>query len=167
MDTTSCVQTLLVCTPQHLSVGVLLSILALAFYGISRSGLPDIDLDDLRANTEYSGYSATSPVVRWFWEAVTEMDKQQRAQLVQFVTGTSKVPLEGFKALQGIGGPQKFQIHKAYGDGEAGEARVFDRVCRPWGMGTVRQGGSGWGQRDCRVVRHGNAAMLWAGAPGR
>lgn len=26
-----------------------------------------------------------------------------------------KVPLEGFKALQGISGPQKFQIHKAYG----------------------------------------------------
>lgn len=29
--------------------------------------------------------------------------------------GTSKVPLEGFKALQGVSGPQKFQIHKAYG----------------------------------------------------
>lgn len=26
-----------------------------------------------------------------------------------------KVPLEGFKALQGISGPQRFQIHKAYG----------------------------------------------------
>jgi E3 ubiquitin-protein ligase HUWE1 len=32
-----------------------------------------------------------------------------------FLSGTSKVPLEGFKALQGIGGPQKFQIHKIYG----------------------------------------------------
>ena len=87
------------------------------------SGLPDIDVDDLRANTECSGYSATSPVIRWFWEAVGEMDKQERAQLVQFVTGTSKVPLEGFKALQGISGPQKFQIHKAYGDGKPGARR--------------------------------------------
>lgn len=26
-----------------------------------------------------------------------------------------QVPLDGFKALQGISGPQKFQIHKAYG----------------------------------------------------
>jgi len=26
-----------------------------------------------------------------------------------------QVPLEGFKALQGISGPQKLQIHKAYG----------------------------------------------------
>lgn len=29
--------------------------------------------------------------------------------------GTSKVPLDGFKALQGVHGPQRFQIHKAYG----------------------------------------------------
>ncbi|XP_042374745.1 E3 ubiquitin-protein ligase UPL1-like [Zingiber officinale] len=36
-------------------------------------------------------------------------------RLLQFVTGTSKVPLEGFKALQGIYGPQQFQIQKAYG----------------------------------------------------
>ena len=30
-------------------------------------------------------------------------------------TGTSKVPLEGFKALVGMRGLQKFNIHKAYG----------------------------------------------------
>lgn len=28
--------------------------------------------------------------------------------------GTSKVPLDGFANLQGISGPQKFQIHKSY-----------------------------------------------------
>ncbi|KAF7830039.1 E3 ubiquitin-protein ligase UPL1-like [Senna tora] len=79
------------------------------------SGLPDIDLDDLRANTEYSGYSAASPVVQWFWEVVHGFSKEDKARLLQFVTGTSKVPLEGFSALQGISGSQKFQIHKAYG----------------------------------------------------
>lgn len=79
------------------------------------SGLPEIDVDDLRRNTEYSGLSAASPVVRWFWEVVEGLDKQDLALLVQFVTGTSKVPLEGFAALQGVHGPQKFQIHKAYG----------------------------------------------------
>ncbi|KAL4856977.1 E3 ubiquitin-protein ligase UPL1 [Chlorella vulgaris] len=78
-------------------------------------GLPEIDVDDLRANTEYTGYTAASPVVQWFWELVREMDKQDLALLVQFVTGTSKVPLDGFKALQGVHGPQRFQIHKAYG----------------------------------------------------
>ncbi|XP_057973292.1 E3 ubiquitin-protein ligase UPL2-like [Malania oleifera] len=82
------------------------------------SGLPDIDLDDMRANTEYSGYSAASPVIQWFWEVVQGFSKEDKARLLQFVTGTSKVPLEGFSALQGISGSQKFQIHKAYGSPE-------------------------------------------------
>ncbi len=64
------------------------------------SGLPEIDVDDLRANTDYHGYSPASPVIQYFWEVVREMDKEDLALLVQFVTGTSKVPLEGFKALQ-------------------------------------------------------------------
>ncbi|KAK4489970.1 hypothetical protein RD792_000624 [Penstemon davidsonii] len=79
------------------------------------SGLPDIDLDDLRTNTEYSGYSVASPSIQWFWEVVQGFSKEDKARLLQFVTGTSKVPLEGFSALQGISGSQKFQIHKAYG----------------------------------------------------
>ncbi|XVE50857.1 hypothetical protein DITRI_Ditri01bG0197700 [Diplodiscus trichospermus] len=79
------------------------------------SGLPEIDLDDLKANTEYTGYTAASPVIQWFWEVVKAFNKEDMARLLQFVTGTSKVPLEGFKALQGISGPQRFQIHKAYG----------------------------------------------------
>nr|DAD23683.1 TPA_asm: hypothetical protein HUJ06_025146 [Nelumbo nucifera] len=79
------------------------------------SGLPEIDLDDLKANTEYTGYTAASSVVQWFWEIAKAFNKEDMARLLQFVTGTSKVPLEGFKALQGISGPQRFQIHKAYG----------------------------------------------------
>ncbi|KZV53708.1 hypothetical protein F511_38118 [Dorcoceras hygrometricum] len=79
------------------------------------SGLPEIDLNDLKANTEYTGYTAASNVVQWFWDVVKRFNKEDMARLLQFVTGTSKVPLEGFKALQGISGPQRFQIHKAYG----------------------------------------------------
>ncbi|KAL5205547.1 hypothetical protein ABZP36_033756 [Zizania latifolia] len=79
------------------------------------SGLPEIDFDDLKANAEYIGYSAGSPVIQWFWEVVNGFSKEDMARFLQFVTGTSKVPLEGFKALQGISGPQRFQIHKAYG----------------------------------------------------
>ena len=57
-------------------------------------------MDDLRANTDYSGYTAATTVIQWFWEVVRGLEKQDLALLVQFVTGTSKVPLEGFKALQ-------------------------------------------------------------------
>lgn len=79
------------------------------------SGLPEIDLDDLKANTEYTGYTIASNVIQWFWEVASSFSKEDMARFLQFVTGTSKVPLEGFKALQGISGPQRFQIHKAYG----------------------------------------------------
>lgn len=48
-------------------------------------------MDDLRANTEYSGYSAASPVIQWFWEIVQGFSKEDKARLLQFVTGTSKV----------------------------------------------------------------------------
>ncbi|CAO3595638.1 unnamed protein product [Absidia cylindrospora] len=79
------------------------------------SGLPDIDLDDWKNNTEYETYHSTSPQIQWFWRAVRSFDQEERAKLLQFATGTSKVPLEGFAHLQGSGGEQKFQIHKDFG----------------------------------------------------
>eukprot|EP00899_Mesostigma_viride_P004970 jgi/Mesvir1/14474/Mv05181-RA.1 len=79
------------------------------------SGLPEIDVENLRANTVYQGYLPGSPVIQWFWDVVKEFSKEDLAALLQFVTGTSKVPLDGFDNLQGISGPQKFQIHRSYG----------------------------------------------------
>ena len=43
-----------------------------------------------------------------------DFTNEERAEFLQFVTGSSKVPLEGFKALPGMGGVQKFQIHKSF-----------------------------------------------------
>ncbi|KAF3313412.1 hypothetical protein TWF173_005921 [Orbilia oligospora] len=80
------------------------------------SGLPDIDVDDWRNNTEYQNYTASSPQVQWFWRAVRSFDKEERAKLLQFVTGTSKVPLNGFKELEGMNGYSKFNIHRDYGN---------------------------------------------------
>ncbi|XP_048739045.2 E3 ubiquitin-protein ligase HUWE1-like isoform X5 [Ostrea edulis] len=76
------------------------------------SGLPTIDIDDLKANTEYHKYQATSLQVQWFWRALRSFDQKDRAQFLQFVTGTSKVPLQGFAFLEGMNGYQKFQIHR-------------------------------------------------------
>lgn len=78
------------------------------------SGLPDIDIDDWKNNTEYQGYTSSSPPIQWFWRAVRSFDQEERAKLLQFATGTSKVPLEGFSQLQGSSGVQKFQIHKEF-----------------------------------------------------
>lgn len=42
-----------------------------------------------------------TPVVQWFWQIVESYSEELRARLLQFVTGSSRVPLQGFKALQG------------------------------------------------------------------
>ena len=82
------------------------------------SGLPDINIDDWKANTEYHTYTTASPQIQWFWRAVRSFDKEEQAKLLQFVTGTSKVPLNGFKELEGMNGFSKFNIHKDYGNKE-------------------------------------------------
>ncbi|OAL27155.1 hypothetical protein AYO22_03786 [Fonsecaea multimorphosa] len=76
------------------------------------SGLPEIDVDDWKAHTEYHNYNANSPQVTWFWRIVRGMSNEERAKLLQFVTGTSKVPLNGFKDLEGMQGNTLFSIHK-------------------------------------------------------
>lgn len=81
-------------------------------------GLPEIDVDDWRNNTVYTNYSASSPQIQWFWRSIRSFDDEERAKLLQFVTGTSKVPLDGFKELEGMNGPTKFNIHRAYGNNE-------------------------------------------------
>uniref|UniRef100_A0A915HS62 HECT-type E3 ubiquitin transferase n=1 Tax=Romanomermis culicivorax TaxID=13658 RepID=A0A915HS62_ROMCU len=76
------------------------------------SGLPTIDVDDLQANTEYNKYTKTSLQIVWFWRALRSFDQADRAKFLQFVTGTSKVPLQGFASLEGMHGIQRFQIHR-------------------------------------------------------
>jgi E3 ubiquitin-protein ligase HUWE1 len=82
------------------------------------SGLPEIDVDDWKNNTEYQNYQPTSPQIQWFWRAVRSFDKEEKAKLLQFVTGTSKVPLNGFKELEGMNGFAKFNIHRDYSSKE-------------------------------------------------
>jgi E3 ubiquitin-protein ligase HUWE1 len=64
----------------------------------------------LRANTNYNGYNRNSPQIVWFWEIMESFDREEKGNLLQFVTGSSKVPVEGFALLQGMNGPEKFQI---------------------------------------------------------
>jgi len=74
-------------------------------------GMPDIDIADWKKNTDYyGGYEVTSPIIIWFWECVQEFDKEERALLLQFVTGTSKMPVGGFVNMRGMEGSQRFQI---------------------------------------------------------
>ncbi|KAK6617938.1 hypothetical protein RUM43_014167 [Polyplax serrata] len=77
------------------------------------AGTAEIDLFDWRKNTEYrSGYHDSHPVIMWFWTAIERFTNEQRLRLLQFVTGTSSIPYEGFSALRGSTGPRKFCIEK-------------------------------------------------------
>ena len=78
------------------------------------SGMPTIDIKDWKNNTIYENYNEESDVVKYFWEIIESFDNDERAEFLQFVTGSSKVPLEGFSALQGIGGINKFKISKVF-----------------------------------------------------
>ncbi|KAM7001917.1 LOW QUALITY PROTEIN: E3 ubiquitin-protein ligase SMURF2 [Passerculus sandwichensis] len=75
-------------------------------------GLGKIDVNDWKANTRLKHCTPDSNIVKWFWKAVELFDEERRARLLQFVTGSSRVPLQGFKALQGAAGPRLFTIHQ-------------------------------------------------------
>ncbi|KAG2787049.1 hypothetical protein Pcac1_g3955 [Phytophthora cactorum] len=43
-------------------------------------------------------------VLEWFWIVVEGLEPEERAKLLQFVTGTSRVPVEGFRGLMSSSG---------------------------------------------------------------
>ncbi|XP_076669215.1 E3 ubiquitin-protein ligase Nedd4 isoform X4 [Andrena cerasifolii] len=76
-------------------------------------GIQHIDVKDWKQNTLYKGdYHANHIVVQWFWRVVLSFSNEMRSRLLQFVTGTSRVPMNGFKELYGSNGPQLFTIEK-------------------------------------------------------
>ncbi|XP_020570030.1 E3 ubiquitin-protein ligase NEDD4 isoform X2 [Oryzias latipes] len=76
-------------------------------------GLGDVDVNDWKKHTKYkNGYCAEHAVIVWFWKTVLLMDAEKRIRLLQFVTGTSRVPMNGFAELYGSNGPQLFTIEQ-------------------------------------------------------
>jgi len=76
-------------------------------------GIGSIDVKDWKGNTVYKGdYHPNHIVIQWFWRVVLSFSNEMRSRLLQFVTGTSRVPMNGFKELYGSNGPQLFTIEK-------------------------------------------------------
>nr|XP_037869476.1 uncharacterized protein LOC101741169 isoform X2 [Bombyx mori] len=77
------------------------------------AGAPELDVADWRNHTDYrGGYHDAHPVILWFWQAIDRFTNEQRLRLVQFVTGTSSIPYEGFAALRGSTGPRRFCVER-------------------------------------------------------
>lgn len=63
-------------------------------------GGKDIDLADLKANTEYGGYQETDKTIRDFWSILLELEPQERLNFIKFVTSVPRAPLQGFRSLE-------------------------------------------------------------------
>eukprot|EP00658_Telonema_sp_P-2_P026190 TRINITY_DN20569_c0_g1_i7.p1 TRINITY_DN20569_c0_g1~~TRINITY_DN20569_c0_g1_i7.p1 ORF type:complete len:630 (-),score=151.41 TRINITY_DN20569_c0_g1_i7:421-2310(-) len=69
-------------------------------------GNMELDLDDWQASSSYEGgFSPDHQVVQWFWEVMAELEPHEHVKLLQFVTGSQTVPLEGFRGLANRSGP--------------------------------------------------------------
>ncbi|KAG8376644.1 hypothetical protein BUALT_Bualt09G0084900 [Buddleja alternifolia] len=78
------------------------------FNQLLSGGDHDIDVEDLRKNTQYTGgYSEGSRTVKLFWEVFAGFEPRERCMVLKFVTSCSRAPLLGFKHLQ-----PAFTIHK-------------------------------------------------------
>lgn len=82
------------------------------FNQLLSGGNYDIDVDDLKNNTRYTGgYSEGSQTVKLFWEVMKSFEPNERCMVLKFVTSCSRAPLLGFKYLQ-----PSFTIHKVTSD---------------------------------------------------
>ncbi|TMW57363.1 hypothetical protein Poli38472_003288 [Pythium oligandrum] len=68
------------------------------------SGSDEIDVDDWERHTKFTPDLMNHPVRQWFWELVREMPNEYRRRLLQFATGSARVPLAGFSALTSYDG---------------------------------------------------------------
>ena len=64
-------------------------------------GMQEVDVDDWQRNSIYRHYTRSSKQVVWFWQYVRQLDSEKRSRLLQFVTGTCRVPVGGFAELMG------------------------------------------------------------------
>jgi len=99
-------------------------------------GLEEIDMDDWKANTDYTGeLTGAGPdhqVIQWWWEIVESYDNELKARLLQFVTATSGVPSRGFGYLQGNdGNTMKFTIMGMTDKGFPRSHTCFNRIDLP------------------------------------
>ncbi len=54
---------------------------------------------DWRRHTTLRGYAETDALITWFWDTVAQLSTADRALLLHFATGTSRLPPGGFGYL--------------------------------------------------------------------
>lgn len=63
-------------------------------------GIQEIDIDDLERTARYDdGYSASHRTVRDFWHVVKQYTPEKKRQLLEFVTASDRVPVNGISTI--------------------------------------------------------------------
>ncbi|KAJ6546462.1 hypothetical protein DFH09DRAFT_1171103 [Mycena vulgaris] len=78
---------------------------------------------------DYRGYEMNDEVIQWFWKCVRSWPPERKSRLLQFATGTSRIPVNGFKDLQGSDG---FTIEKSGDPSQLPKSHTcFNRIDLP------------------------------------
>ena len=81
--------------------------------GLLINGTPFIDVDDWRLNTQYKNYNDYDNVIINFWDIISNLSQEDLSNFLLFCTGSSRVPIGGFKSLESNRGQiSKFEIVK-------------------------------------------------------
>ena len=81
--------------------------------GLLINGTPFIDVDDWRLNTQYKNYNDYDNVIINFWDIISNLTQEDLSNFLLFCTGSSRVPIGGFKSLESNRGQiSKFEIVK-------------------------------------------------------
>ncbi|KAJ3484217.1 hypothetical protein NLI96_g5782 [Meripilus lineatus] len=95
-------------------------------------GMSEIDVDDWCKFTDYRGYEVNDEVIQWFWKCIRSWPPERKSRLLQFATGTSRIPVNGFKDLQGSDGPRRFTIEKSGDPSQLPKSHTcFNRIDLP------------------------------------
>ncbi|KAG8176488.1 hypothetical protein JTE90_017543 [Oedothorax gibbosus] len=64
-------------------------------------GSKNFDFNALEEATEYDGgYASDTPIIKWFWELVHDFKIEEKRKLLQFTTGSDRVPVGGLSKLK-------------------------------------------------------------------
>lgn len=69
-------------------------------------GIQEIDIDDMKMNTKFiSPFNINSPYINLFFDSILKWDQTNLRKLLMFITGSSRVPINGFKTYKDNGNP--------------------------------------------------------------
>ena len=81
--------------------------------GLLINGTPFIDTEDWRMNTQYKNYNDYDNIIINFWDIISNLSQEELSNFLLFCTGSSRVPIGGFKSLESNRGQiAKFEIVK-------------------------------------------------------